>query len=64
MFPYLSETIADERRRELIAEAARARLIALATCCRESGLGRAARRLRGAWKALAAPSGGSCCATV
>ena len=64
MYPYLPETIATERGRDLIAEAARRRLVAIATCCRRSGLARAAGRLREAWTALTASRGTGCCATT
>ncbi|TDC50015.1 hypothetical protein E1212_16465 [Jiangella ureilytica] len=64
MYPYLPETIATERRRDLIAEAARQRLVALATCCRRSGLARAADRLREAWAVLTTSRGTACCTTA
>ena len=64
MYPYLPETIATERRRDLIAEAARQRLVAIATCCRRSGVARVASRLREAWTALTASRGAACCTTA
>ncbi|PZF86133.1 hypothetical protein [Jiangella anatolica] len=64
MYPYLPEVIATERRRDLLAEAARRRLVAIATCCRRSGFARAADRLRAAWAALTASRGAACCATA
>ncbi|SDT20314.1 hypothetical protein [Jiangella sp. DSM 45060] len=62
MDPYLPETMAAERRRDLIAEAARARLVALATCCRVSALGRAVSRVRDGWRGRSAARGAACCA--
>lgn len=64
MDPYLPETMAAERRRDLIAEAARNRLAAIATCCRRSALGRMVSRVRDAWAARAAGRGTTCCATA
>ncbi|MBB5790329.1 hypothetical protein [Jiangella mangrovi] len=64
MDPYLPETMAAERRRDLIAEATRNRLAALATCCRRSALGRAVSPLREAWAARAVGRGSTCCATA
>ncbi|TDD69861.1 hypothetical protein E1262_11340 [Jiangella aurantiaca] len=64
MDPYLPETIATERRRDLIAEAARRRLVAIATCCRRSGVARTVGRLRGAWTALATSNDSRCCTTA
>ncbi|WP_053206629.1 hypothetical protein [Jiangella muralis] len=64
MDPYLPETMAAERRRDLFAEAARQRLVAVATCCRRSALGRAVSRVRDAWPARSARRGTACCATV
>lgn len=62
MDPYLPETMAAERRRDLIAEAARARLVALATCCRASVFARTVSRLRDAWAARFASRSTACCA--
>jgi hypothetical protein len=64
MYPYLPETMAAERQRDLIAEAAHQRLVALATCCRRSALGRAVLRVRDAWAARSASRGAACCATA
>lgn len=62
MYPYLPETMAAERQRDLITEAAHQRLVALATCCRRSALGRAVSRVRDAWAARSAGRGAACCA--
>lgn len=64
MHPYLFEMVAAERRRELTEEAARQRLIALATCCRESAVTRAVGRLRSAWAALTVSRGTACCSAA
>ncbi|SDU73846.1 hypothetical protein [Jiangella alkaliphila] len=64
MDPYLPETMAAERRRDLIAEAARHRLAALATCCRKSALGRTVSRVRDAWAARTSSRGSACCANA
>ncbi|WP_157987559.1 hypothetical protein [Jiangella endophytica] len=64
MDPYLPETMAAERRRDLFAEAARNRLAALATCCRPGALGRATARIRDAWATRAARRGTACCVTT
>ncbi|SEE70005.1 hypothetical protein [Jiangella alba] len=64
MDPYLPETMAAERRRDLLAEAARRRLVAVATCCRGSALGRSVSRVRDAWAARSARRGAACCATA
>jgi hypothetical protein len=60
MHPYEYERVAAERRRELIEEAARLRLIASVACCRESSLTRLLARLRSAWAALTASRGTAC----
>jgi hypothetical protein len=44
--PLLMQAMADDYRRARVADAARNRLIRLASCCRPSTVGRAAVRLR------------------
>lgn len=64
MNPYLAELVVAERGRELAAEAARARLVALAICCRPSVRDRATVRVRLAWARLTQAGGTTCCAVA
>lgn len=62
MHPYLSQALAAERRRELAAEAAAARLASRSTPSR-SGIGvRSAERARTAWARLTRARCTVCCA--
>lgn len=61
MHPYLSQALAAERRRELAAEAARERLAAQASPCRQGFVVRAEARTRSAWARLMRTRSPVCC---